>query len=308
MTQGFAPIAVACSLGGVQRPRGTVVSWPESGLRSRSPLAVLALAASASAAVTVGQAPPSAGASFGCGPGTGLQLSVAGGNSYAVPSPGGVITHWRSSASGTIAMTVFQGAGTTWTPVVEDQRTIAGTLTQFDVRIPVAGGEQIGMRIPGATPGCLYQTSLASDLIGVAVVAPLGVPTPFVGAPGYRFNVAVDVEPDADKDGFGDETQDACPTDAARQGPCPDTTAPQTSIRKHPAKKTGKRKARFTFSSSEPGSSFECKLDKKPFKKCASPFRKRVGPGHHSFRIRARDAAGNRDASAAKFGWTVQNS
>jgi hypothetical protein len=29
-----------------------------------------------------------------------------------------------------------------------------------------------------------------------------------------------DLEPDADNDGFGDETQDACPRDAALQGPC----------------------------------------------------------------------------------------
>ena len=30
-----------------------------------------------------------------------------------------------------------------------------------------------------------------------------------------------DIEADADKDGFGDETQDQCPTDATTQGPCP---------------------------------------------------------------------------------------
>ena len=29
------------------------------------------------------------------------------------------------------------------------------------------------------------------------------------------------VEPDADGDGYGDETQDQCPTDASTQGPCP---------------------------------------------------------------------------------------
>jgi hypothetical protein len=35
------------------------------------------------------------------------------------------------------------------------------------------------------------------------------------------------VEPDADHDGFGDETQDQCPTDKTTQGPCPaNTTKP----------------------------------------------------------------------------------
>jgi hypothetical protein len=40
--------------------------------------------------------------------------------------------------------------------------------------------------------------------------------------------VQADIEPDADHDGFGDETQDQCPTQATTQGPC-DTTAPSVS-------------------------------------------------------------------------------
>jgi hypothetical protein len=37
-----------------------------------------------------------------------------------------------------------------------------------------------------------------------------------------------DIEPDADHDGFGDETQDQCPTQATTQGPC-DSAAPAVS-------------------------------------------------------------------------------
>ncbi len=37
--------------------------------------------------------------------------------------------------------------------------------------------------------------------------------------------VQASIEPDADNDGFGDETQDQCPTQATTQGPC-DTTPP----------------------------------------------------------------------------------
>jgi hypothetical protein len=40
--------------------------------------------------------------------------------------------------------------------------------------------------------------------------------------------VSADIEPDADHDGFGDETQDQCPTQATTQGPC-DRTAPAVS-------------------------------------------------------------------------------
>jgi hypothetical protein len=48
-------------------------------------------------------------------------------------------------------------------------------------------------------------------------------------------NISVVLEPDADHDGFGDETQDQCPTNATTQGPCP-TVAP-------PAGPTGQRAA-----------------------------------------------------------------
>ena len=59
---------------------------------------------------------------------------------------------------------------------------------------------------------------------------------PLVDGQGARGSNAVigellasaDIEPDADHDGFGDETQDQCPTQATTQGPC-DTAAPAVS-------------------------------------------------------------------------------
>jgi hypothetical protein len=49
-----------------------------------------------------------------------------------------------------------------------------------------------------------------------------------------------DVEPDADRDGFGDETQDQCPSEAATQGACvkPAGTAKKCKKKK---RKKGKR-------------------------------------------------------------------
>ena len=84
-----------------------------------------------------------------------------------------------------------------------------------------------------------------------------------------------------------------------------DTTPPNTKIGKGPKKNTTKRKARFTFSSTEAGSSFRCKLDKKPFASCRSPKQVKVKPGTHVFKVTAVDAAGNRDPSPAKFSWKV---
>lgn len=43
---------------------------------------------------------------------------------------------------------------------------------------------------------------------------------------GKHLNIRAVIEPDADRDGFGDETQDGCPTDRSDSGPC---TAPAIS-------------------------------------------------------------------------------
>lgn len=94
-----------------------------------------------------------------------------------------------------------------------------------------------------------------------------------------------------------------CP--AAGPGSCggPPPRPPGVRIGKKPAKRTAKRSARFTFSSDQSSASFECKLDKGRFKSCRSPFKRRVKPGHHTFKVRALGAGG---ASApAAYGWLV---
>jgi hypothetical protein len=89
-----------------------------------------------------------------------------------------------------------------------------------------------------------------------------------------------------------------------------DTTAPETAIKKHPKKSGKKRKATFSFSSSESGGSFECKLDKAALTPCTSPFKKKVKAGRkpktHHFTVVAIDAAGNRDGTPASFTWKVK--
>ena len=79
-----------------------------------------------------------------------------------------------------------------------------------------------------------------------------------------------------------------------------DTHPPQTTITKAPEAESTKAKAKLKFKSSEPGSSFMCKLDKGAFESCSSPFKKNVDVGKHKFRVYAIDRAGNRDRSAAK--------
>jgi len=82
-------------------------------------------------------------------------------------------------------------------------------------------------------------------------------------------------------------------------------SAPNTSIRRKPAKRTRKRQSSFTFRATQAGATFECKLDRRPFRTCASPLRFRVRPGRHSFRVRAVSTDGKRDPTPARYRWRV---
>jgi hypothetical protein len=83
----------------------------------------------------------------------------------------------------------------------------------------------------------------------------------------------------------------------------PDTTPPETVIG---SKKIKGNTATFTFSSSDPGSTFQCKLDKHSFRSCNSPKKyKHLSDGKHTFRVRATDASGNVDGSPSRRKFTI---
>ena len=75
-----------------------------------------------------------------------------------------------------------------------------------------------------------------------------------------------------------------------------DTSTPHTTIDSGPSGTTKDSTPRFAFSSSKPGSSFECRVDSDPYAACSSPHTTaQLADGSHSFRVRATDAAGNPD-------------
>ena len=79
-----------------------------------------------------------------------------------------------------------------------------------------------------------------------------------------------------------------------------DTDPPETSFGKAPKGKLKKPKTTIEFSSDEAGSTFQCKLDKKPSAACTSPHKlKKLKPGKHTFSVFATDRAGNADATPA---------
>ncbi len=108
-------------------------------------------------------------------------------------------------------------------------------------------------------------------------------------------------------------TEHPCPGGGGGSGSGPSTGpsapgsgAPQTVLRHKPPRRSRDRTPTFRFGSDEPGTSFECRLDGTRFRRCRSPFTiKRLAPGHHTFRVRARDDSGLADPSPALVGFSV---
>lgn len=98
-----------------------------------------------------------------------------------------------------------------------------------------------------------------------------------------------------------------CGSDSPPPPPPPgDTTPPDTAITANPPSLTNSTSASFSFTSTEPNSTFECSLDSGAYSSCTSP-RSYTGlsNGSHTFNVRAKDAAGNIDPTPASFTWTV---
>jgi hypothetical protein len=136
----------------------------------------------------------------------------------------GVITSWRTKAGdesgGTDAkLKVFRETELHGDFLVVGQsgfEPITGSSTNgpFPVRIPVEAGDYVGIRT-GANGGpCWSETAIEADRSWLSEGqsdAPNGALTFFGGNLGQlRANIAAVLEPDADRDEFGDDAQDHC--------------------------------------------------------------------------------------------------
>lgn len=85
----------------------------------------------------------------------------------------------------------------------------------FDVRVPVAPGDLIGLS--GFAAKCV--TANAGDKTHVfnSANTPVGTTETYTETSSLAVPVVATVEPDADGDGYGDDTQDKCPQNAAAQ-------------------------------------------------------------------------------------------
>jgi hypothetical protein len=198
--------------------------------------ALLATASTSVASVTIGQLAPGSPTPACGGDLDRGQLTVTSGNSYIVPSGGGVLTSWRHNATAgdgqTLTMKVFRKLAdpATYLVVAEDLRTLTpSTINTFSTRIQVQAGDILGHN-GESTPqnACIFDAP-GDTYLRRSPGLPAGQSGMYEdpNAMNFRLNIEASLEPDADRDGFGDETQDQCPTDAATQGTCPAAVTPK---------------------------------------------------------------------------------
>ena len=198
-------------------------------------MGVLALAfpGVAGAAQTIGQAGLDGGA---CTNRVFVQHDLATGPSYS-PSSYGVITSWGAEANGsagqTLQLTVLsQDADLDYTILRRDSvRTLANlnALNTFTgLRLPIDAGQLIGVyEPPGSQADCESFGSTGDQVAFSDIGNPSdGVSTTYNGfdTP-FRVNAQAVVEPDTDRDVFGDESQDKCVGSAGTANGCPSTVA-----------------------------------------------------------------------------------
>ena len=184
--------------------------------------ALIASPGNASAAEVIGQTAP--GAPLNCAANLSwLQQSVSSGPDYTPPSYG-VITSWSTKApastTGQLQMLVLRPTGTPnlFTVIHKDAirpLSLANAINTYTgLQFQINPGDRIGLFVPDVAPRpCAFDvTSTPADrfTFGGSGEPDQGSTIDFAGLEDYfRVNLSAVVEPDCDKDGLGDETQDS---------------------------------------------------------------------------------------------------
>lgn len=147
-----------------------------------------------------------------------------------VPAGNWIVTSWRvRNAEGEMALELLQPTGGTSSSLEgnfnaeSDLAVAAGgdVVREFATRLPANGGEAIGVGLAAgaqvggnASGGAVFYEAPASEEFETNLSA------------NYEVLLQVTLEPDADGDGFGDQSQDSCPSQADTQGACPSPPPP----------------------------------------------------------------------------------
>ncbi len=192
-------------------------------------LATSALVGAASAAASV-----QIGATFtpnlGCGSPNATLQAVSPSGQYAAPSAG-VLTSWSFQADGSppqLKLKVGRPAGGNNFTIVGDsprQTMTPNALNTFPTRIPVQAGDVIGYYHEGPAGGdkCVRNAAPTYSTRFVNVDPAPGSTMAYMTVGALQIDLSTVLEPDADHDGYGDETQDKCVGTAGTFNGCPNT-------------------------------------------------------------------------------------
>lgn len=220
-----------------------------------------AAVSSSIAATTIGSdlvAAPNGAVACGASPDCTYAQSALPGAQLTATSPG-VIVRWRLKTSaaggGPLKLRVLRSAGlNTFLGVStsgSENATAAGINT-FATRISIVAGDQIGIDQTAAGSSIQYARTGAggasSYFRNPAVPDGSALVASVVNA-GIEFLINADIEADGDVDGFGDETQDACPALAGQEAGCPPATVVQVTA----SKRQSLRKLKLSVVSSNAG-------------------------------------------------------
>jgi hypothetical protein len=230
----------------------------------------------------------------------------------------------------TSALATATATGPTVTLPVNEEL-IEAPIQEFAARVPVKKGQHLGIT---SSKSLQATVNNSGDKFSYVYSPPLEVGAGARGSlePTGELLVAATIEPDADGDGFGDETQDQCPTQKTTQGPC-DTSPPNVTG----LKLTGGDKIHYNLSET---ATVSFKLEKKTkgrkvggkcvkqtaknktkpgcplFKKVGATFSgpgnpgpntatlpngKKLKPGNYRLTMTATDAAGNKTTKTLSF-------
>lgn len=116
----------------------------------------------------------------------------------------------------------------------------------FPARLPIRSGDQVAAESTPEAEIVWGATVVGAHFLDYSPSPPDGGITPNPGPAGAdtELTINADVEADGDQDGFGDETQDQCPTSAATQGPCPTSAGAPTGQQAAALKKCKKKKSK----------------------------------------------------------------
>jgi hypothetical protein len=137
----------------------------------------------------------------------------------------GVITKWKINSNTPAPQTlkVLRQTGPESVLVTgESAQNVVGGSNSFDTRISVQAGDRLGLSAGGEMPLLYCSVPGPENLLGVFAGASVGSSATFEEIEAEaRVPVSALIEADADNDGYGDETQDKCPQNAAFQAACP---------------------------------------------------------------------------------------